>query len=103
MAPMPAQPVPDDAVPDDGVAAFQIEGEPVRGRVARLGPAVDEILRAPDYSEPVANVLLEACAHAALVGYNLKYGGWLIVEAHDSGPVRFVVADYDTSGGLRGY
>ena len=90
-------------VPDDAVTAFQIEGEPVRGRLARLGPSVDEILRAHDYPEPVANLLGEACALAALVGSNLKFDGRLIVEARGNGPVRFVVADYDTSGGLRGY
>jgi molecular chaperone Hsp33 len=98
MPPMPISPVPDDAV-----TAFQIEGEPVRGRLARLGPAVDEILLAHDYPEPVANLLGEACALAALVGSNLKFDGRLIVEARGNGPVRFVVADYDTSGGLRGY
>ena len=98
LPPSPGQPVPDDAV-----TAFQIEGEPVRGRLARLGPAVDAILRAHDYPEPVANLLGEACALAALVGSNLKFDGRLIVEARGDGPVRFVVADYDTSGGLRGY
>jgi len=96
-------PMPDTSVPDDLVGAFQIEGEPVRGRVARLGPAVDEILRAHAYPEPVANLLGEACALAALVGSNLKFDGRLIVQAQGSGPVRYVVADYDTSGGLRGY
>jgi molecular chaperone Hsp33 len=90
-------------IPDDVVAAFQIEGEPVRGRVARLGPAVDQILRAHNYPESVANLLGEACALAALVGSNLKFDGRLIVQAQGSGPVRYVVADYDTSGGLRGY
>ena len=75
----------------------------MRGRLARLGPAVDEILRAHDYPEPVANLLGEACALAALVGSNLKFEGRLIIEARGDGPVRFVVADYDTSGGLRGY
>ncbi|WP_041373636.1 Hsp33 family molecular chaperone [Phenylobacterium zucineum] len=90
-------------VPDDLVGAFQIEGEPVRGRVARMGPAIDEILRGHDYPEPVANLLGEACALAALVGSNLKFDGRLIVEARGSGAVRYVVADYDTSGGLRGY
>ncbi len=103
MAPMPAATVPDGPIPDDLAAAFQIEGEPVRGRLARLGPAVDEILRAHDYPEPVANLLGEACALAALVGSNLKFDGRLIIEARGNGPVRFVVADYDTSGGLRGY
>ena len=91
------------SVPDDLVAAFQIEGEPVRGRLARLGPAVDEILRAHDYPDPVADLLGECCALAALVGSNLKFDGRLIVEARGDGPVRYVVADYDTSGGLRGY
>jgi len=91
------------SIPDDLVGAFQIEGEPVRGRVARLGPAVDKILRAHSYPEPVANLLGEACALAALVGSNLKFNGRLIVQAQGSGPVRYVVADYDTSGGLRGY
>lgn len=96
-------PMPNSLVPDDQVAPFQIEGEPVRGRLARLGPSVDEILRAHDYPEPVANLLGEACALAALVGSNLKFEGRIIVEARGDGPVRFVVADYDTSGGLRGY
>ena len=95
--------MPDTPIPDDLVGAFQIEGEPVRGRIARLGPAIDEILKGHDYPEPVANLLGEACALAALVGSNLKFNGRLIVEARGAGPVRYVVADYDTSGGLRGY
>jgi len=102
MGAMPSK-TPDAPVPDDAVTAFQIEGEPVRGRLARLGPAIDEILRGHDYPEPVANLLGEACALAALVGSNLKFDGRLIIEARGDGPVRFVVADYDTSGGLRGY
>jgi molecular chaperone Hsp33 len=96
-------PMSETSIPDDLVGAFQIEGEPVRGRVVRLGPAVDEILRAHAYPEPVANLLGEACALAAVVGSNLKFDGRLIVQAQGSGPVRYVVADYDTSGGLRGY
>jgi molecular chaperone Hsp33 len=93
----------DTRIPDDQVGAFQIEGEPVRGRIARLGPAVDQILRAHAYPDAVANLLGEACALAALVGSNLKFQGRLIVQAQGDGPVRYVVADYDTSGGLRGY
>ncbi|WP_337188814.1 Hsp33 family molecular chaperone [Phenylobacterium sp.] len=95
--------MPDTPIPDDLVGAFQIDGEPVRGRVVRLGAAIDEILRGHDYPDPVANLLGEACALAALVGSNLKFEGRLIVEARGAGAVRYVVADYDTSGGLRGY
>ncbi|MBA4793011.1 Hsp33 family molecular chaperone [Phenylobacterium sp.] len=90
-------------IPDDVVGPFQIEGEAVRGRLVRLGPAIDEILAAHDYPEPVANLLGETCALAALVGSNLKFDGRLIVQAQGEGPVRYVVADYDTEGALRGY
>lgn len=94
-----------DAAPprDDLAAAFQIEGWPVRGRLVRLGAAVDEILSAHAYPEPVAALLGEACALAALVGSSLKFEGRLIVQAQGDGPVRYVVADYDTSGALRGF
>ena len=88
---------------DNLVAGFQIENWPVRGRIVRLGEAVDAILRRHEYPEPVANLLGEACALAALVGASLKFDGRLIVQAQGDGPVAYVVADYDTAGGLRGY
>ena len=96
-----ATPAPPSA--DDFVAPFQIEGEAVRGRIVRLGPVVDAILSRHAYPEPVADLLGEACALAALVGASLKFEGRLIVQAQGDGPVRYVVADYDTSGALRGY
>jgi molecular chaperone Hsp33 len=88
---------------DDLVAAFQIEGWPVRGRIVRLGEAVDQILTRHAYPEPVANLLGEACALAALVGSSLKIEGRLIVQAQGDGPVSYVVCDYDSDGSLRGY
>jgi molecular chaperone Hsp33 len=96
----------DPAVPDpadDLAAAFQIEGWPVRGRIVRLGQTIDAILSAHAYPEPVAALLGEACALAALVGSSLKFEGRLIVQAQGDGPVRYVVADYDTNGHMRGY
>ena len=88
---------------DDLAAAFQIEGSSVRGRLVRLGDTIDAILSAHAYPEPVAALLGEACALAALVGSSLKFEGRLIVQAQGDGPVRYVVADYDTRGHMRGY
>jgi len=96
-SPSPANPA------DDLAAAFQIEGWPVRGRLVRLGETIDAILSAHNYPEPVAALLGEACALAALVGSSLKFEGRLIVQAQGDGPVRYVVADYDTQGHMRGY
>ena len=88
---------------EDLIATFQIEGWPVRGRIARLSSVVDDILKRHAYPEPVANLLGEACVLAALVGSSLKFDGRLIVQAQGDGPVAYVVADYDTQGFLRGY
>ena len=88
---------------DDLVAAFAVEDHPARGRIVRLGAAIDDILSRHAYPEPVADLLGEACALAALVGASLKFEGRLIVQAQGDGPVQYVVADYDTSGALRGY
>jgi molecular chaperone Hsp33 len=89
--------------PDDIVVGFQIDRRPVRGRIARMGAVIDEILKRHDYPEAVANLLGEACALAALVGASLKFDGRLILQAQGDGPVAYVVADYDTDGALRGY
>ena len=58
---------PQSAVSDDLAAAFQIEGWPVRGRLVRLGAAIDRILAAHAYPEPVAALLGEACALATVL------------------------------------
>jgi len=96
--------VPQRLIPlDDLAAPFQIDHEPVRGRLVRMGASVDEILTRHDYPASVANLLGETCALAALVGASLKFEGRLIVQAQGDGPVSYVVADYDTTGSLRGY
>lgn len=87
----------------DYSARFVIETHPVHGRLVRLGDTLNDILRAHDYPDVIANLLGEACVLATLVGASLKFEGRLILQAQGSGVVRYVVADYDTRGGLRGF
>lgn len=97
------------AAGDDLVAPFQIDGEPVRGRIARFGPAtVDEILARHAYHPVIATLLGELLTLAALVGSSLKFDGKLIIQIQSEpdtilAPVRFIVAEYRTNGSLRGY
>ncbi len=100
---MTTLPAADPALTDDLVVAYQIEAQPARGRIVRLGAVIDEIVSRHDYPGAVADLLGETCALAALVGASLKFEGRLIVQAQGDGAVGYVVADYDTSGGLRGY
>lgn len=97
--------VPPEAVGgDDQVAPFSMDGAPVRGRIARLGPAsIDPILKRHAYPRPVALLLGEAVALAALVGSLLKTQGRLVVQAQGEGPVPLLVAEYRSGGALRGY
>ena len=97
---------------DDIAAAFQIDGQPVRGRIVRMGKeTVDPILRRHDYPEPVAALVGEAVALVALIGSAMKISGRMILQAEGGGPVQFVVAEYRSEdgvggqniGGVRGY
>ncbi|MBV8651362.1 MAG: Hsp33 family molecular chaperone HslO, partial [Alphaproteobacteria bacterium] len=45
---------------DDLVQPFQIESTALRGRLVRLGPAIDTILSQQAYPRPIAEMLGEA-------------------------------------------
>ncbi len=93
-----------EAAEDDLVATFQIEDQPVRGRIARMGEhSLTPIIQRHDYPDGVARLLGEALALAALVGSSLKFSGKLLVQAQGEGPISLLVAEYRTDGGLRGY
>ena len=92
----------------DGVLGFTIPSRDARGRVARLGPALDEILSAHAYPPVIARLLAEALVLAALLGTTLKGdGGQLTLQAQtEAGVVSLLVADYKNGpggGALRGY
>ena len=87
----------------DYVLPFQLEASGARGRLIRLGPAVDEILTKHAYPEPVLLLLGEAVTLAAMLGASLKFDGKFILQTQSDGPVRFLVVHYSSSGHLRGY
>lgn len=89
---------------DDFVASFQIEDQPVRGRIVRLGDAtLDAILKRHDYPKWAAHLLGEALTLAVLAVASLKIEGKVTVQAQGDGPVSLMVAEARSDGGLRGY
>jgi molecular chaperone Hsp33 len=88
---------------DDLIRPFQLDGAGVRGRLVRLGPAVDEIIRRHGYPEGVSNLVGEAVALSALLAGALKFEGVFSVQAKGDGPVRTLLADFASPGRLRGY
>ena len=79
---------------DDTVLPFEVAALDLRGRVVRLGPAVDEILTRHDYPPPVAKLLGEAIVLTVLLGSALKIEGRFILQTQTDGPVRMLVVDF---------
>ena len=87
---------------DDIIVPFQIADTAVRGRIVRLSGAIDEILSAHKFADPLSVLLGEAISLTAMMGAALKFDGKLIFQAQGDGPASMVVADYSAGGALRG-
>ncbi len=94
---------PVETAPDDCVLPFQVEELGVRGRLARLGPAVTDIIHRHDYPVSVAGLLAQAVALTAMLGTSLKFDGRFTLQTKSDGPVDLLVVDFTAPGGVRGY
>jgi molecular chaperone Hsp33 len=92
---------PSDTSADDTILPFEVAALDLRGRVVRLGPAVDDILRRHAYPAPVSKLVGEAIVLTVLLGSVLKFEGRFILQTKSDGPVRMLVVDYTTPGKVR--
>jgi len=88
---------------DDAIQPFMIEDMRLRGRLVRLGPAVDAIVTRHDYPEPVKALLAETLVLACTLANTIKYDGIFTLQAQGDGPVRVLVADVTSAGHVRAY
>ena len=95
-------PVPDLVVPR-AILPFHLDERPVRGRLVRLGPLADALLRRHDYRPEVARIAGEAMALAAGLAAALKFEGSFSLQAKGDGPLSMLLADCTHAGALRGY
>jgi molecular chaperone Hsp33 len=86
---------------DDTILPFEVAALDLRGRVVRLGPAVDEILARHKYPAPVAKLLGEAIVLTSLLGSSLKFEGRFILQTQTDGPVRMLIVDFTTPNRVR--
>lgn len=88
---------------DDAVLPFEVDALDLRGRLARLGPMLDDILARHDYPPPVGKLLGEAIVLATLLGTALKFEGRFILQTQTDGPVSFLIVDFRAPHGIRAY
>jgi molecular chaperone Hsp33 len=88
---------------DDAVLPFEVAPLDLRGRLTRLGPALDELLAKHDYPAPVAKLLGEAIVLTTLLGSSLKFDGRFILQTQTDGPVSLMIVDFRAPDRMRAY
>ncbi len=88
---------------DDAVIPFEVSALDLRGRMTRLGPALDDLLTKHDYPAPVGKLLGEAVVLTTLLGSSLKFEGRFILQTQTDGPVSFLIVDFQAPDRLRAY
>jgi molecular chaperone Hsp33 len=96
--------MPDNPLSMDVALGVTIPSRNARGRLARIGPVLDQILANHNYPPALERLLAEALVLTALLGTMLKEpDGQVTVQAQtESGIVDLLVCDY-LGGELRGY
>lgn len=86
---------------DDFYETFQLESSHIRGRIVRLGTALDNILSAHDYPDDVLHLTGETLTLGVMLSSMLKYEGIFTLQTKGEGPVTMLVADMTSDGKLR--
>lgn len=89
--------------PDDRVLPFQVDALDVRGRVVRLGPAIDKVIERHAYPPAVSKVLGEAVALTVLLGTSLKFEGRFQLQTRTDGAISMLVVDFEAPDRVRAY
>jgi len=88
---------------NDLVLPFQVEASGLRGRLVRLGPALDTILTKHAFPEVVARALAETTTLTVLLAGMLKYDGVFTLQIKGDGPIALAVADVTSGGAIRAF
>jgi len=79
---------------DDTVLPFQLDLSDIRGRVARLDGALNEILGQHDYPPSIEALVAEVALLTALIGQTIKLRWKLSLQIRGDGPARLIATDY---------
>jgi molecular chaperone Hsp33 len=81
---------------------FMFDDSDVRGELVSLGESYAHVLAKHPYPEPVAQLLGELLAAAALLVGTMKFDGLLILQARSSGAVPLLMVECSSNREIRG-
>ncbi|MBT8409664.1 MAG: Hsp33 family molecular chaperone HslO [Alphaproteobacteria bacterium] len=79
---------------DDTVLPFQLDRSDIRGRVARLDGALENILSQHSYPPQIEGLIAEAALLTALIGQTVKLRWKLSLQVRGDGPARLIATDF---------
>lgn len=94
---------PSSAPLQDALLPFEVAALDLRGRLVKLGPALDELLSKHAYPPQVSKVLGEAIVLTALLGSSLKFEGRFILQTQTDGPISMIVVNFTAPDKMRAY
>jgi molecular chaperone Hsp33 len=86
----------------DFTQRFLFDDSDVRGEMVVLTQSYAQVLAKHPYPQPVAQLLGELLAAAALLLGTLKFEGLMVLQARSSGPVPLLMVECSSEGELRG-
>lgn len=81
---------------------FLFDNTDVRGEMVCLTDSYAHVLAKHQYPRPVAELIGEMMAAAALLASTLKFDGLLVLQARSDGPVPLLMVECSSEGDLRG-
>src|SRR3979411_779009 len=88
---------------DDAALPFEVDALDLRGRLTRLGPALDDILTRHAYPPAVGKLSGGGLVLTTRPGSSLKFDGRFILQTQTDGPVSFLIVDFQAPDRLRAY
>ncbi|MDR3410251.1 MAG: Hsp33 family molecular chaperone HslO [Formivibrio sp.] len=85
----------------DVLERFLFEEAPVRGELVQLDATIAEVLSRHPYPAPLARLIGELMAAAALLTATIKLQGALVMQLHGSGNVKMIVVECSSDMTLR--
>ncbi|WP_299441946.1 Hsp33 family molecular chaperone HslO [uncultured Rhodospira sp.] len=86
---------------DDSLYGFHLAGGMMRGRLVRLGAALDDLLGRHDWPPVVEALLGQTTVLAAALAAGLKYEGVFTLQTSSDGPIPTLMADVTSTGDVR--
>lgn len=85
------------------IIPFTICDNSIKGRIIKLDTEIDKILSQHKYPEPIERILAELILVSSIVASQFKDEITLSIQFQSEGAVKYIIADYQSPGLIRGY